>query len=309
MKNCINPPTPGAGAQQVPLLKAATFCHPLHFTSHLSAAPISSPLPASLAHPPRHQPNQLGFKRWNQCTPCCSHTALWCPPHLPPLARLPGPPPPPPPPLVTSQIRPIVRFLRGPKGGTSAPPPSPPPLPASLAHPRHASPPHHQPNQTNCEVFKGAQKVEPVHALLLPHCSLCPPPISPPLARLQPNQTSARTAPPPSPPPPPPWPTFYLLLPHWFSGAPPISPPLPASPCTPCCPTLVPPPSPPLARLPGPPPPSSPALLLHTASNPPQSPNGWNRCTLRCFRTALKSFPGTCQPQENPLGPAKSTLC
>ena len=81
----------------------------------------------------------------NQRTPCCSHTALWCPP----LAHPPTPAPP-------RHQPPIVRFLCEPKRWNQCTPccshtapPHLPPLPASLAHPPHASPPRHQPNQTN----------------------------------------------------------------------------------------------------------------------------------------------------------------
>ena len=95
----INPPTPGAGAQQVPLLKAATSCHPLHFTSHLSLLPQSPPpcpppWPTPPTPPPRLPPsspaksNQLGNSKGGTL-----HALLlphfWWPPPL----------------LVTSQIR------------------------------------------------------------------------------------------------------------------------------------------------------------------------------------------------------------
>ena len=150
----------------------------------------------------------------------------------------------------------------------------------------------------------------PLHA---PKRQLAPPPASAPLPH--PAFVSHTSLVPPHlplPPRPPPWPT-----PHTSQGK-------KGSVVGGCCshcslaPPPTPPPPPPTRLCPPARPPAHPSAqiqkhpclpFLGGYSQHSQSPNGWNRCTLRCFRTALKSFPGTCQPQENPLGPAKSTLC
>ena len=113
------------------------------------------------------------------------------------------------------------------------------------------------------------------------------------------------TPPPPSPPCPPPWTTPPTPPPH-----------LVTSQIRPIVRFLREPKRCPLSGAPPPPhfPNQTNCLVFGspnggTSAQHSQSPNGWNRCALRCFRTALKSFPETCQPQENPLGPATSTLC
>ena len=70
---------------------------------------------------PRHQPNQTSC--WFLRSQCIFVAPTLLSPPSPPLPALHGPPPhasPHPPTLVTSQIRPVVRFLRDPKAGTSA---------------------------------------------------------------------------------------------------------------------------------------------------------------------------------------------
>ena len=157
----------------------------------------------------------------------------------------------------------------------------------------------------------------PLHSLLpcyplhAPKRQLDPRPLLPRSLTHPSSPTLVWSPPSPPPPRPPAWPT-----PHTSQGkkgsvvggccshcslAPPPTPPTPP---TRLCPHAR-PPAHPSAQIQ-----KHPCLpFLGGYSQHSQSPNGWNRCTLRCFRTALKSFPGTCQPQENPLGPAKSTLC
>ena len=275
------------------------------------------------------------------------------PPPSPPPCPPPWPTPPTPPPhLVTSQIRPIVGFLQERKRWNQRTP--------CCSHTALWCAPPHLPNQTNCLVFKGAQKVKPVHPTLLVPPPLPTPPTPPPHPpRHQPNQTRTAlsgTTPPHQAYPGvrhplhslPPWYYFPLHAPKQqlalpastpsptLVWSPPISPSRPPPWPTPhtsqgkkgsvvggCCShcSLAPPPTPPTppTRLcPPARPPAHPSAqiqkhpclpFLGGYSQHSQSPNGWNRCALRCFRTALKSFPETCQPQENPLGPAKSTLC
>ena len=143
----------GAPPPQSPPL-AASLAHPPHAPTPPSSPAFvapPSPLARLLAHPPHASPQirpivvfvgarekrslslrLLGFLH-------CSH---WCPPP-------PGPPP------VTSQIRPIVRFLNRGQWKERCTlrcshtalwcPPHLPPLPASPPRPLR-----HQPNQTNC---------------------------------------------------------------------------------------------------------------------------------------------------------------
>ena len=97
---------------------------------------------------PRHQPNQTSQIRLLvlRCTFCCSHTALWCPPHLPPcppsMGHLPMPPPQPPPssPAKSDQLLGFQAQKREPvhfccsHTGSLVPAPHLPPCPPSMGH-------------------------------------------------------------------------------------------------------------------------------------------------------------------------------
>ena len=237
----------------------------------------------------------MELKRWNQRTP----------PHLPSLPASLAPHPPPhasPPPPRANQT--VVRELKG-VDGTSAP---------FVARTLSGTTPTHQAYPGVHHILSTLSTSLP-SALVPPSCpktTTGPPPASAPLPH--PPFVSHTSLVPPHLPLPParlPGPT-----PHTSQGK-------KGSVVGGCCShcSLAPPPhfpTPPTRLCPPARPPAHPSAqiqkhpclpFLGGYSQHSQSPNGWNRCTLRCFRTALKSFPGTCQPQENPLGPAKSTLC
>ena len=221
------------------------------------------------------------------------HCSLVPPPPSPPLPALHGPPPhasPHPPTLVTSQIRPVVRFLREPKRGNQCifccshtalwcPPPPSPPLPALHGPPPHASP--HPSTLVTSQIrpvvrFLREPKKENSASFVAPTLLFgAPPPPSPPLPALH--------GPPPHASPHPPPLVTSQIRPVVHPRHPPVYPVYPRSKSIPAFPFL--------------------EGIRSTVS----PPNGWNRCTLRCFRTAL--FPQIMPASRKSSGTGKKTLC